>query len=167
MAAAQRGDSPVYHQLLSELRHWLTGFFVKRLPASLVDDIVQDTLISIHTKRHTYDPARPFRPWVAAIARYKWVDRLRSLGRQSSDELSDDLAQGDHESAVTSSILLHDLLGRLKPAQEEAIRLVKLTGLSVAEAAQQTSKSPSLIKINIHRGMAKLAQIAREFDDGH
>jgi RNA polymerase sigma factor (sigma-70 family) len=159
MLAAQSGNGAAYRRLLGEVREWLIRFYTRRLPASFVDDAVQDTLIAVHEKRHTYDPDRPFRPWLAAVARYKWIDRLRAMKRHATDELADDVAVPDHESAVTSATVLRQLLAELKPAQQEAIRLVKLEGFSVEEASARTGQSQSLIKINIHRGLAKLATI--------
>ena len=89
MAAAQNGQGGPYRRLLGEIRLWLLRYFARRLPPGQVEDAVQDTLIAIHEKRHTYDPARPFRPWLAAVARYKWIDRLRAMGREAGDELPD------------------------------------------------------------------------------
>jgi RNA polymerase sigma factor (sigma-70 family) len=161
MAAAQSGNGGAYRRLLGEVRAWLVRYFARRLPPSLVDDAAQDTLIAIHEKRHTYDPSRPFRPWLTAIARYKWIDRLRAMGRQATEPLPDDIAQPDHESAVTSATVLRQLLAELKPAQAEAIRLVKIEGLSVEEASARTGQSASLVKVNIHRGLARLAAIVQ------
>jgi RNA polymerase sigma-70 factor (ECF subfamily) len=161
MVAAQSGNGGAYRRLLSEVRIWLVRYFARRLPPSLVDDAAQDTLIAIHEKRHTYDPSRPFRPWLTAIARYKWIDRLRAMGRQATEPLPDDIAQPDHESAVTSATVLRQLLAELKPPQAEAIRLVKIEGLSVEETSARTGQSASLVKVNIHRGLARLAAIVQ------
>jgi len=79
MAEAQAGNAAVYHRLLVEIRDWLRRYYARRLPPAMLDDVVQDALLAIHEKRHTYDPSRPFGPWVAAIARYKWIDRLRAM----------------------------------------------------------------------------------------
>lgn len=166
MAAAQAGNGGAYRRLLAEIRGWLTRYYASRLPPAHVDDAVQEALIAIHEKRHSYDPARPFRPWLAAIARYKWVDRLRAMSRQKTEELPDDTAIGDHESAVTSAALLGQLMTTLKPAQAEAIRLVKLEGYSVEEASARTGQSGSLIKVNIHRGLARLAALIQRQSDG-
>jgi RNA polymerase sigma-70 factor (ECF subfamily) len=128
----------------------------------MVDDATQDTLIAIHQKRHTYVPGRPFRPWLAAIARYKWIDQLRSMSRRPTTALDDELIEPMvecHEKSVTSAIVLEELLCRLKPAQTQVIRLVKIEGFSIEEAAQTTGQSESLVKVNIHRGLAKLASI--------
>lgn len=165
MAAAQEGQAAPYRRLLDELRQWLTRFYARRLPPAFVDDAVQDTLIAIHEKRHTYDPERPFKPWLVAVTRYKWIDRLRAMGRSATEELPEEIAVDDHESAVTSSIVLTELLGELKPAQAEAIRLVKIEGYSVEEASARTGQSGSLIKVNIHRGLARLAAMVQKQAD--
>ncbi len=165
MLAAQRGEAAPYRRLLTELRPWLLGYFKRRLPPAAVEDAVQETLIAIHAKRHTFDPDRPFGPWLAGIARYKWIDRLRIAGRHAADELPDTLSSPDHESAVTSAAALHGLLAMLKPAQAEVIRLVKLDGLSVEEAATRTGQSVALVKVNIHRGLGRLARYVESHAD--
>ncbi len=157
MAAAQTGDGGAYRRLLGEIRPWLVRYYARRLPPAGVDDAVQEAMIAVHAKRATYDAERPFGPWLAAIARYKWIDRLRAMKRTAADPLVDDVAVGDHESAVTSASVLTALLATLKGPQATAIRLVKLDGLSIEEAAAATGQSPSLVKVNIHRGIARLA----------
>lgn len=166
MSAAQAGNGGAYRRLLSEVERWLQRYFNHRAPSSLVDDLVQETLLAIHRKRHTYDPARPFQPWLAVIARHKWIDWLRRGASRIEDELSLDLAVDDHERAVTSATLLGQLLSRLKPAQQDAIRLVKIEGLTVAEASARTGQSVPLVKVNIHRGLAKLAAMVEEDSGG-
>jgi len=156
MAAAQSGDSVSYRRLLGELKPWLTRYYARRLPLTVVDDAVQDALIAIHEKRHTYDPARPFGPWLSAIARFKWIDRLRALRRTATEPLGEDVSIGDHEAEVLSATVLNQLLANLRPAQAEVIRLVKIHGLSVEEASAKTGQSVSLVKVNIHRGLARM-----------
>ena len=165
MAAAQAGDAAVYHRLLMEVGDWLRRYFARRLPPGMVDDAVQDTLLAIHVKRHTYDPMRPFEPWLAAIARYKWIDRLRAMKAAPTEALSEDIPFADHGDAVSSAHSLERLLRELKPAQSEVIRLVRLQGLSVAEAASRTGQSVALVKVNIHRGLGRLAAIVRRQSD--
>lgn len=171
MTAAQDGNGGAYRRLLSEVRVWLLRYYARRLPPGSVEDAVQEAMIALHAKRHTYDPGRAFGPWLAAIARYKWIDRLRAMKRTATDELPETLSVGDHESAVTSATVLKALLLQLKPAQAMAIRLVKLDGLSIEEAAARTGQSPSLVKVNIHRGLARLSKSldtepTLELDDG-
>ena len=164
MEAAQTGNGGAYNRLLNEVQPWLVRYYSRRLPLHMVDDAAQDTLMAIHQKRHTYEPGRPFRPWLAGIARYKWIDRLRAMGRQHTVSVDDEIFEPsveDHESAVTSAILLEELLTKLKPAQISVIRLVKLQGYSIEDAAAKTGQSESLVKVNIHRGLAKLAAMVQ------
>ncbi len=161
MAAAQSGDASGYRRLLTEVGAWLQRYYSGRLPPGAVDDAVQDTLLAIHQKRHTYDPARPFEFWLAAIARHKWIDRLRALKSAPTEALDDDIPVGDHGDTVTSAWTLERLLQELKPGQAEVIRLVKLQGLSVEEAAARTGQSVSLVKVNIHRGLGRLMSMVQ------
>ncbi|MBB3173078.1 RNA polymerase sigma-70 factor (ECF subfamily) [Endobacter medicaginis] len=165
MAAAQAGDAQAYRRVLSEASAWLRRYFARRLPPGMIDDAVQDTLLAVHLKRHTYAPERPFGPWLAAIARYKWIDRLRHLRSAPTELLDDDVAVEGHEEQVTSAHALERLLAHLRPAQAEAIRLVKLQGFSIEEAAMRTGQSESLVKVNIHRGLARLGRMVREQAD--
>ena len=95
-----------------------------------------------------------------AIARYKWIDRLRDASRFSALSLDDEIPiVEDHGTTAISAAAVDDLLSKLKPAQASAIRLVKLNGLSIASASGATGQSAALIKVNIHRGLKKLAAL--------
>jgi RNA polymerase sigma factor (sigma-70 family) len=165
MTAAQAGHGGAYQRLLTELSAWLLRYFQRRLPPGDVDDAVQESLLAIHRRRHTYDPRRPFAPWLAAIAKRKWIDQLRSMGRRPSEELPADIPTGDHEAAVTSATVLASLLDELRPTQAQAIMLVKLQGYSIDDVVQQTGLSASAVKMNIHRGLARLTAILEKTDD--
>lgn len=159
MAAAQAGDAVAYRTVLTESQRWLRRYYARRIAPSAVDDLVQDTLASLHTKRATFDPTRPFLPWLAAIARYRWVDQLRRTYRADETELDDNLSTGSFEPEVAARVSLDRLLEKLPQRQSEVIRLVKIDGLSIAEAAERSAQSESLVKVNIHRGLKKLAAI--------
>ena len=166
MVAAQSGDDAAYNRLLAEVAAWLHRYYERRLPPSHVDDVVQEALVAIHLKRHTYEPERPFRAWMAGIARYKWIDRLRSIEHERVYPIEEvDVPIKDHESTVTSFLDIRKLLIQLKPAQAEVIRLVKLEGFSIREAAAATGQSTALVKINIHRGIARLASTIDSDED--
>jgi RNA polymerase sigma-70 factor (ECF subfamily) len=165
MVAAQNGHGGAYRRLLGDVSAWLTRYFQRRLPPGEVDDAVQETLLAIHRRRHTYDPQYPFGPWLAAIAKHKWVDQLRSLGRRPFDELPQDLAVDDHETSVISASVLASLLEELRPAQAQAILLVKVQGYSIEDASGETGLSPSAIKMNIHRGLARLTAFIEKAND--
>ena len=166
MAAAQLGHAGAYTRLLTEVDGWLRRYYARRLPASMVEDAAQDTLLTLHARRHTYETSRPFKAWLAGIARYKWIDRLRALDRDPAvscaEDMSEDIAIDDHGPAIVSAVLLRKLLSQLKPAQSEVIRLVKLEGLTVEEASELTGQSVPLVKVNIHRGLAMLSYIVAD-----
>jgi RNA polymerase sigma factor (sigma-70 family) len=162
MGAAQSGKKQAYEQLLRELDHWLRRYYARRLPPAAADDARQDTLLAVHAKRYTYTPSKPFGPWVAAIARYKWIDHVRDASRFAALSLNDDIPIGDNGEVAISTITVEDLLRRLKPAQALVIRLVKLEGASIEDASSATGQSASLVKVNIHRGLKKLAALAAD-----
>lgn len=159
---SQKGDRQAYATLLKECQRWLRGYYSHRIAPSQLDDLVQETLMALHTKLGTWDSSRLFLPWLAAIARYRWVDHLRRLYRASECELETDIAGQDDEPAISARITLARLFSVLPEAQAMAIELVKIDGLSITEASQATGQSESLIKVNIHRGLKKLAHMVEK-----
>jgi RNA polymerase sigma-70 factor (ECF subfamily) len=158
MAAAQRGDDAAYERLMREVRVWLSRYFHRRLPADAADDATQEALLAVHVHKQSYQTSNPMRPWLKTIARFKWIDQLRSHVR-SPDSLDDaDVPVDDHGSAARASVLLDMLLAETKPAQEIVIRLVKLRGESVEDASRISGQSPSLVKVNIHRGLKRIGR---------
>lgn len=156
MARGRAGDRRAYDALLGETRTWLGRYFHRRLPPAHVEDAVQETLIALHHRRHDFDCSQPLRPWLAAIARFKWVDRLRLMEREKAPATAENCV-ASHEIDVVSCHVVRGLLGQLRPAQAEAIQLVKIDGLSIIEASAATGQSQSLVKINIHRGLKRLS----------
>jgi RNA polymerase sigma factor (sigma-70 family) len=159
MVAAQGGDSQAYAQLMRELDAWLRRYYARRLPHAAAADARQEALLAIHAKRSVYIPSTSFGAWVAAIARFKWIDRVREVARSAALSRHTEMPAEDHWDAAISAIVVHDLLRRLTPAQASAIRLVKLEGVSVKSAASATGQSESLLKVNIHRGLKRLASL--------
>ena len=163
MAAAQRGDQQSYAVLLDEASRWLVRYFSRKVPAGQSEDLVQEVLLALHQKRRTYDANRPFLPWLAAIARYRWLDHLRKVYRsevQASDAV--EAVDEGHEQAVMARLSLDGLFARLPSSQAQAIELVKIEGRSIREAAQRCGQSEPLVKVNIHRGLRKLAALIEE-----
>jgi len=161
------GDALAYHAFLKELSAHLRAFLrgrLSRLPDE-VEDLVQETLLAIHNRRHTYDAGQPLTAWVHAIARYKLIDLLRRrAGRDAlNDPLDDDLevfASSDTD-ADDARRDLGKLLERLPDRQRLPILHMKLEGRSVAEAARMTGMSEAAIKVGVHRGLKALAAIIR------
>lgn len=158
MASSQDGDRACYRALLAGARDWLLRYYASRIAPHMVEDLVQDTLLSLHRKRATYDPRRAFYPWLAAIARYRWIDALRKLTK--TEALGDfDAPVAAPDDAILARLSLDSLLAHLPPAQATAITLTRISGRSVAETARLTGQSESLVKVNVHRGLKKLAAL--------
>lgn len=156
MVNAQKGDRQSYAVLLHEANGWLRRYFARRVAPPFLDDLVQETLISLHRKLASYDPGRPFIPWLAAIARYRWVDQLRRIYRAAEESPVEEVAAPSDEDALSARLSLDRLFAHLPERQARVIRMVRIDGCSIAEAAAATGQSESLVKVNIHRGLRKL-----------
>lgn len=156
MRGAQAGDAAAYRQLLDTLRPWLLAYFRRRLRGSDGEDLVQMTLLSLHEKRHTYNPSAPFLPWISAVARNKLIDYVRRSGRHVHVELNEELGLEDGMQPDMAARDVGVLLARLPKDQARLIKLHKLDGLSVEEVSSATGKSASAVKVSVHRGLRKL-----------
>lgn len=165
MAAAMAGDARAYDRLLRALLPMLRAIARRRISdAAEAEDAVQDTLLSIHRLRATYDPDRPLRPWVAAICERRCVDRLRSSLRHRRceariDDLSEShLATGGEEAAMGG--ILRDqvraAIRELPPVQQTAVTLSRFRELSLAEASAQSGLTVASLKIGMHRAVRRL-----------
>jgi RNA polymerase sigma-70 factor (ECF subfamily) len=165
---AQAGDDAAYREALQLIARRLRGFFGRRLAAlpDEVEDLVQETLLVLHLQRGTYNPGLPVGAWVHAIARHKLVDLFRRRGRREAlHEPLDDLDEALHPLASDEQPARRDLgalLEALPAAQQQAIVLTKIEGLSMQEASARTGVSVAALKVQVHRGLKRLAQQVKE-----
>lgn len=161
MVAALAGSAPAYRLLLEACAQRLRKYFGRRVGdgSSDVEDLVQETLVAIHRRRASYDPALPFTAWLHAIARYKLIDNLRRRGLARQVPLDDavDIAASDDFAACLAAIDVERLLAELPEKHRTAIQLTRIDGHSVDEAAAMSGQSQSGIKIGIYRGIRRLA----------
>lgn len=170
MAHAQGGDREAYRRLLKEISPYLRSLAAaSHRDARDIEDTVQDVLLSVHSIRHTYDPVRPFGPWLVAIARRRIVDRLRRQGRSARHETP--LTQ-EHETFATDDTnyaeegadasTLRAAVNHLPPGQREAINLMKLQEMSLLQAAAVSGTSIAALKVATHRGLKSLRKLLRD-----
>ena len=153
------GDGAAYAALLGKLNLFLRAYYRRRLGnASDAEDLLQETLIAMHTRRATYDTTRPFTAWVHAIARYKLIDQFRRTKRRAEDPLDDPdmLFSSQDANAAEAQLDVDRLLGQLPAKTQRLIRDVKIEGLSTAEAAARHGMSESAVKVGVHRGLKTL-----------
>lgn len=163
MLAALAGDAAAYRQLLSAAAPRLRAYFLRRLGQSAdAEDLVQETLIAIHTKRASYDPALPFTAWLHAIARYKLIDHWRRSGvrRTLPLEAAETVVAEQTVETTEAARDVEHLLAKLPEAKRDLVRRVKLEGQSIAEAAAATGQSESAVKVGLHRTLKALAKLA-------
>lgn len=164
---AQSGDEAAYRQALSLIAGRLRGYFRRRMPTLQgdVEDLVQETLLAVHLQRGTYDPAFPVSAWFTAIARHKLVDLWRRRGRHDVlNDALDDVDEARLASEPQEEHAMRDLsrlLQALPAKQRRAIELTRLEGLTVSEASRLTGASESAIKVQVHRGLQRLAGLVR------
>ncbi len=156
MILAQQGDRKAYEQFLNLLASLLLSFIERRMGVGPeVEDVLQETLISIHRARHTYTSGRPIGPWIYTIAENRMIDWLRKSKR--FQKLKSALATEkieSHDLHITHPDLpsTHEMLEKLPPRQRNIIRMLKLQELSVAEVAALTGMSKSAVKTTAFRG---------------
>lgn len=159
MRAAQRGDAEAYRDLLNAIQPKIRAIVRAKIhQEAAAEDVVQNTLLSIHRGRSTYRPERPFGPWMRAIARNSIIDHFRDRKRRGDREVeliaeqwADD-RQTDEMGGDSLAPELEAALASLPDAQREAVTLVQVRGLSVAEAALRAGVSVAALKVRAHRG---------------
>jgi RNA polymerase sigma-70 factor (ECF subfamily) len=175
MLAAQRGDGLSYGKLLTELTPYLRAFVGRRLfDPTASEDVVHNVLLSLHRARHTYRPERPFSPWLHAIARNAVIDFARQRTRRVQREISieaDSVAEPAVDPVDPFEGRLPEpltaALDALPDKQREAVELIHIAGLSVAEAAERAGVTKSALKVRAHRGYRSMrAHLDRESVEG-
>ncbi len=166
MLQSLAGDAAAYRIFLDELTTHLRSYLRRRLGGlpEEVEDLLQELLLAVHNKRHTYGPKQPLTPWVQAIARYKLVDLLRRRSRR--DVLTDPLEEDDQVFATANDATeaqydVAKLLRGLPDRQRLPILYVKIEGASVTDTAIRTGMSESAVKVGVHRGLKALAERIR------
>jgi RNA polymerase sigma-70 factor, ECF subfamily len=170
MAAAQAGDQRAYAALLREVLPLLRGVARRRIAdRAEAEDAVQDTLLTLHRLRHSYDPARPLRPWLVTLCERRCVDRLRIRMRRARHEAP---AEAQAEPAAPQEMEQHIACGELRAAiaalprvQRLALSLAKLQELSLAEAAARAGVSAGALKVATHRALHALRRRLRTAED--
>ncbi|PWR24125.1 RNA polymerase subunit sigma [Zavarzinia compransoris] len=164
MQAAQDGDRRAYATLLQAITPYLRAQVRRYLrnPAD-VEDVVQEILLTVHRVRQTYDPARPFMPWLVAIARRRVVDRLRSKGRLDAREVvvaPDDetftMAAANTEAEPPDHEALRAAVAKLPQGQRLAVELLKFQDLSLREASEKSGMTVGALKVAAHRAYKAL-----------
>ena len=169
MTAAMGGDAAAYRDLLRDVtpavratvRH---GFARAGLAGAEIEDVVQETLLAIHLKRHTWRHGEPLTPWVGAIARHKLIDALRRRGRRAEVALDGLIEEPE---ADTSGRDEHRqdaerLMAGLNARQTDIVRSISLEGYTVRETAARLNMTEVAVRVSLHRALKALAALYRK-----
>jgi RNA polymerase sigma-70 factor (ECF subfamily) len=164
LVAAQQGDAGAYRLFLASVTPFVHALARKRTwSEELAEDVVQNVLLTVHRVRHTYEPGRPVKPWLAAIAMRRSIDAMRRRGRIGAREVHNQPAyetyaepQANMEETGDAARTLAQMTSGLSPSQKEALELVKLKEMSLAEASAVSGQSVASLKVNIHRAIKKM-----------
>jgi RNA polymerase sigma factor (sigma-70 family) len=167
MERAQAGDEAAYLQLLAHISPIIRGLVRRKILASRhadMEDIVQDVLVSVHVVRATYDPSRPFLPWLMSIVHHRIVDKFRRSARISANEQNvGELLEtfpadpaNSHAEAYGDDELLRREIEALPASQRRAIELLKLKEMTLKEAARESGMTVANLKVLVHRAMKTL-----------
>ena len=168
MRAANGGDTAAYNRLLTRLAPAVRAVARRGLGRAggrsglgpeEAEDVVQETLLAIHLKRHTWDPSLPLGPWVRAIARNKLIDAMRRRGYRAYvpiDDVVDTLA-ADAEEPTPLPGRLDAHLQSLPERQQSVVRAISLDGASIRETAARLNMSEGAVRVALHRGLAALS----------
>ena len=168
MRAAQLGDGACYERLLRAIAPFVRSLARRYCrEAERQEDVVQDVLLTVHRVRHTWDPSRPFSPWLAAIAARRAIDLLRREARIARHEQSDeeawvtfaDPATNNDDGADRSYADIAPLLASLPQRQREALEALKLRGQSLQQASRESGQSVAALKVNMHRAVKTLRRL--------
>ena len=167
MVRVQQGDAAAYRALLDDVAQRMRRLVRRRAPwlaPADVEDMVQDILLSLHQARATWDPARPFLPWIVAIARARLADNARRYARRAAIDLAaSDLAEtfcdihtNTNAENVVNLMSVRRAMDGLTPTEKQAVELLRLREMSLAEAAEASGSTVAAMKVAIHRAMRKM-----------
>jgi len=167
MRAANRGDAGAYRSLLGELTLVLRGVAARGfsrygLGSEDVEDVVQETLLAVHLKRHTWDEGQPLLPWVRAITQNKLVDNLRRRGRRVHvpiDDISETLA--DDRQPADMNVDAERVLASLEGRQREIVLAISIKGESTRQVAERLGMKEGAVRVALHRALQSMAKAFR------
>ncbi len=170
MRAANGGDPGAYRRVLEALAPLLRGLVARGFArygrgAEEVEDVVQETLLALHLKRHTWDEHQPLLPWVRAIAQNKLVDNLRRRGRHRQVSIDDELLQTlalDAEPAISDTLDAARMLAHLDARQRDVVKAISIEGASAAEVGQRLGMTEGAVRVVLHRALKALATAFRD-----
>ena len=170
MRAAISGDERAYGDFLQQAACLVRGLARRKIVRGGIDpeDIVQETLLAIHLKRHTWRQDAPIMPWLYAIAKYKLIDAFRHRGRRVEIEIGEiaETFAGPTSETVSDQEIRH-ALATLAPGQRSVVAAISVDGRSIGETAKWLGMSETAVRVALHRGLAAITERFGRKQNGH
>src|SRR5438309_2045649 len=169
MRASLAGDAAAYQRLLGAIAPVLRANARRALaragqPIDQSEDIVQEILLAVHLKRHTWDANAPLAPWLFAIARNKLIDALRRRGRRVFVDIDDfaEILPGEALAETASASEVAAQLQTLPARQRDVLQSIAVDSASIKDTAAKFSMSEGAVRVALHRGLTSLTAKLRE-----
>jgi RNA polymerase sigma-70 factor (ECF subfamily) len=165
MRAAMAGDAAAYQRLLKGLTPVLRAIARRGLSRSgqgeaESEDVVQETLLAIHLKRHTWDSTRPLGPWVRAIAHNKLVDCLRRRRGRIDVPIEglEERLPAEEDVPLVEARDVELYVSGLPDRQRDVVQCILKEEISIRETASRLKITEGAVRVALHRGLAAIAQ---------
>lgn len=160
LIAAISGDEAAYRRFLERAASLVRGYARRRVSGRIdPEDVVQETLLAVHLKRHTWRTEAAVEPWLYAIARYKLVDAFRRAGRRIEVDIDDlaDVLPAQIGDDTVSERDLGRVLGALPEGQRNIVESISVDGRSITETAEKFGMNEGAVRVALHRGLKTIA----------
>lgn len=156
MARAQHGDRAAYRDLLEEIAPVIAAYCHRVFgDRAVAEDCVQEALLVLHRVRHTYEPSRPFRPWLFTLVRHSAIDLLRRQRRIRDHEVADEARLiATPAPAASADVPVPEVIGKLAAKYRDPLVLTKIDGHSTRDAARRLGISEIALRTRVHRAIA-------------
>lgn len=168
---ANAGDAGAYRRFLERLAPLVRSMARRGIgrigtPMADLEDAVQETLLAVHLKRHTWREDQPIGPWIGAITRYKLIDLARKYGRRKEIELDDNFEQAvpEPEEPSLPEPEMHRLLETVSETQRMIVRSISIKGVSIREVAGTMNMTEGAVRVALHRALKALAVAYRRLE---
>ena len=154
MRAAQRGDRDAFGRLYVSFSRYVHSILLSRLPPAEAADLLQDVFLQAFERLSSLREPEAFAGWIAAIARHRATDFLRS--RMTTVEFNHDPGTGPTAEWNADASVALRAIHPLPDAYRETLTLRLVEGLTGPEIAAVTGLTPASVRVNLHRGMKLL-----------
>jgi RNA polymerase sigma-70 factor, ECF subfamily len=173
VASARTGSPVAFTALVETYQNPIYNLCYRMLgDPGEAEDAAQEAFLRAYSQLHRYDPTRPFKTWLFAIASHHCIDRLRRrrvtwLGIDEEPVMTHpalfEPRPGPEQMAVRQEeeAAVQAALAVLSPRDRSAIVMRYWYDMSYEEIARVTGSTASAVKSRLHRARVCLAAVLK------